>query len=227
MQSPIIISDDFDSIQPEDTKQESAVVTLGPSISSIPNLQRQGGENNLARALMRGIQAIHDCPCYEVGGSLLPHSSLKARDYDVVIFGSGWDEDKILSFWERHKEMGWHSAEIYLEYDLECADHDESAVAIVCLKHESGICIDLLYANEDYKPNRYETERVMVMAYMKDFFPLSCQCIAKDLETGDIIGHRDVDLIVVRRRGTAYEKYKKYYPNAFFDVQEPAEGEPS
>lgn len=173
---------------------------------------------NMLVAYMKAIQAIHDCPCYQAGGSLLPHPT---RDYDILIFDSGWDAKRADSFWSNYKEMGFSSYEIFASYDGEGTELEgmpciDDATDFIVKLAIGSIEFDLIYVNPDISLKEAATERIGVMKYMKDHFPLSCQCIAQDILTGERIGHVSVETIVVYKMLDSYKKYQEYYPDAYF-----------
>lgn len=164
-----------------------------------------------ATRILSAIETLHSGKCYLAGGSLLPH---RTKDYDVLIIDHGWDLERIFIFWNRFSEMGFTSCQIIEKYEDE-NDEDQGTIAVVKLTHESGIEIDLLYADEDCVEQNLN-DAGKVMSYMYRYFPLSCQCLAQDIATGQRIGEVNVSCIVYRHFGPHVSKYKRYYPDAIF-----------
>jgi len=171
-----------------------------------------------ANAYMTALMELHKMSndkikVYQVGGSLLPH---KANDYDLVIWDrtGTWDTEKIKTFWEKnYLVLGFSSCEVYVQYhaadEEDAADeeiNDDGSCKVIVKLESQGVKFDLLYAiiNHD-----------SIYHWMLEFFPLSCQCVAKDLSDSSMMGEVNVtDIVSYYGDNRMLRKYYKYYPTA-------------
>jgi hypothetical protein len=140
---------------------------------------------------------------YQVGGSLLPHET---RDYDFLVYSPDRVGD-ILAFWgSNYTEYGASEVRCYEAYGVE--DGGKKCVIKLMIADQ---WFDLMYVADPYQV-------LSVNGYMEYFFPLSCQCIAKDMGTGVLSNEPDVDDIKFwcNLDNAALLKYLDYYPQATF-----------
>lgn len=165
-----------------------------------------------AYCVMKSISELHKARCFQVGGSLLPH---KTRDYDIIILNDERDAYTICRYWElNYKKHGFSLVEVYPGYN----DEDDPTLRCVVKLEKDGVWYDLLYILTSAIHKN-------ILQYMELEFPLSCQCIARDLEDDLIIGKVNVSAITVRHYFfEVVSKYAEYYPSATFTDRD---GEPS
>jgi len=156
----------------------------------------------IVKLAIKEVDRLHGA-VYQVGGSLLPHTT---RDYDFLVY-SHLPVGDILKFWsESYTTMGSSSVKCYEAY----GGTDGGKSCVIKLKID-GEEVDLLYVHQDYLS-------IGVEDYMEDFFPLSIQRKAMRVTTKKVTGNISVNNITFwcDLSNPALKKYIGYYPDAEF-----------